>query len=224
MKLYLAGPMRGHPNFNREAFRAAAAMLRAEGHEVFCPAESTEAIYGADVYANNPTGDEARTAISARRVYAADLAYICNEAEGVAFLPGWRKSKGALGEFHAAVALDLHLRELSPVADEYRTLRAANQARTREWDPSGLVTLSFRGNELAGETGEACNVIKKLERERMNMPGSRATRDQLAEELADVVICADLTAMDAGIDLDSAVRAKFNATSEKVGMKTRLVG
>ena len=104
----------------------------------------------------------------------------------------------------------------------HETLRDANQARQCEWDAGNQITLAYRGNELAGEVGEACNVIKKLERERMGIRGSRATSEQLAEELADVVICADLIAMDAGIDLDAAVRRKFNATSEKVGLRTRL--
>lgn len=104
----------------------------------------------------------------------------------------------------------------------HSTLRAANQARQKEWDAGNQITLAYRGNELAGEVGEACNVLKKLERERLGIRGSRATKEQLAEELADVVICADLIAMDAGIDLDEAVRAKFNATSEKVGLATRL--
>lgn len=106
----------------------------------------------------------------------------------------------------------------------HNTLRAANVARQAEWDPSDQITLSYRGNELGGECGEAQNVIKKLERERLGIRGSRATRDQLAEELADVVICADLIAMAEGIDLDQAVAAKFNATSEKVGLATRLSG
>lgn len=101
-------------------------------------------------------------------------------------------------------------------------LRRANEARQAEWCPDQVPDLSFRGNELAGETGEACNVVKKLERERLGWRGSRATLEQLAEELADVVICADLTAMTAGVDLHAAVAAKFNATSEKVGLKTRL--
>jgi NTP pyrophosphatase (non-canonical NTP hydrolase) len=108
------------------------------------------------------------------------------------------------------------------MSDIYRTLRDANAARQREWDKGDQITLSYRGNELAGETGEACNVIKKLERERMGIRGSRDTVEHLAEELADVVICADLIAMAAGIDLDAAVAAKFNATSKKVGLRTRL--
>lgn len=105
----------------------------------------------------------------------------------------------------------------------YSTLREANLARQKEWDKDAQITLSYRGNELAGETGEACNIIKKLERERLGINGSRATVEQLAEELADIVICVDLVAMDKGIDLDEAVKQKFNKTSEKVGLKTRYV-
>lgn len=102
-------------------------------------------------------------------------------------------------------------------------LHAANIARQAEWCPDQVPDLSFRGNEFGGECGEAQNVIKKLERERLGWRGSRATVEQLAEELADVVICADLCAVTAGIDLAAAVVAKFNATSEKVGLTTRLV-
>lgn len=102
------------------------------------------------------------------------------------------------------------------------TLRSANIARQEEWDQDGQITAAYRGNELAGEVGEACNVIKKLERERLGILGSRATVEQLADELADVLICADLIAMHYGIDLEAAVARKFNATSEKVGLQTRL--
>lgn len=102
------------------------------------------------------------------------------------------------------------------------TLREANRARQAEWDPGKQITLEYRGNELAGETGEACNIIKKLARERLGIRGSRATVQELADELADVVICADLIALAEGIDLDAAVAAKFNATSAKMGLVTRL--
>ena len=104
----------------------------------------------------------------------------------------------------------------------HTTLRAANIARQIEWDQDNQITAAYRGNELAGEVGEACNVIKKLERERLGILGSRATVDELAYELADVLICADLIAMHYGIDLEAAVARKFNATSEKVGLRTRL--
>ena len=61
-----------------------------------------------------------------------------------------------------------------------------------------------------------------MERERLGIRGSRATKGQLAEELADVVICADLVALGEGIDLQQAVINKFNATSRKVGLSTML--
>lgn len=99
-------------------------------------------------------------------------------------------------------------------------LREANVTRQREWDPGNTITLEYRGNELAGETGEACNVIKKLARERLGLRGSRATPAQLAEELADIVICVDLIAMQLNIDLGEAVRVKFNATSKRYGLET----
>lgn len=106
----------------------------------------------------------------------------------------------------------------------FSSLRDANRARQEAWcpDPAQQPDLSFRGNELAGETGEVCNVIKKLERERHGWRGSRDSIEHLAEELADVVICADLIALNAGIDLAAAVAHKFNATSEKVGLPHRL--
>lgn len=102
------------------------------------------------------------------------------------------------------------------------TLRCANYSRNQEWDPAGSITLAYRGNELAGEVGEACNIIKKLERQRLGLRGSRATKEALAGELADVLICLDLIAMQADIDLDEALRVKFNAVSEKLGLATRL--
>lgn len=103
-----------------------------------------------------------------------------------------------------------------------RVLAEANRRRQKEWDPDNQVTLAYRGNELAGEVGEACNIIKKLERERLGIKGSRATEEQAAEELADVIICTSLIANDLGIDLWAAVVKKFNATSAKVGLSTGL--
>jgi NTP pyrophosphatase (non-canonical NTP hydrolase) len=101
-------------------------------------------------------------------------------------------------------------------------LRIANVARHEEWDVDNQITLLYLGNELAGEIGEACNVIKKLERERMGIRGSRDTIEHLAEELADGIICIDLAAAYCGIDLSRAVRTKFNLTSAARGLKTRL--
>ena len=102
-------------------------------------------------------------------------------------------------------------------------LREANIEREREWDKDNVITLSYRGNEMAGECGEACNIIKKLERAKLGLKGNTATVQQLADELADVVICADLIAMDMEIDLfGKAIPEKFNKTSIKYDLQTRM--
>jgi NTP pyrophosphatase (non-canonical NTP hydrolase) len=105
---------------------------------------------------------------------------------------------------------------------DLKNLRHANITRQHEWDRGNKIDACYRGTELAGEVGEALNVVKKLERERRGIDGSRDTVEHLGEELADVLICLDLLAMQYGIDLSAALVAKFNATSEKMGLKTRL--
>lgn len=104
----------------------------------------------------------------------------------------------------------------------FKTLREANTARQAEWDPTSQITPPFRCTELAGEVGEACNVVKKLERERMGIRGSRDSVEHLAEELADIMICVDLIAMDYEIDLTAAIVEKFNSTSTKNHLTTML--
>jgi len=80
-------------------------------------------------------------------------------------------------------------------------LQEKSTVRQREWDTNDDIDLVYRGNELAGEVGEACNVMKKLARERLGIRGSRATVEQLAEELADVIICSSLIANAENVDL-----------------------
>ena len=82
-------------------------------------------------------------------------------------------------------------------------LRRANEERQKEWEgESPVLTVAFRANELAGETGEACNILKKLDRERLGLPGSCASIHALTEELADVTICCDLLAQAFDVTLD----------------------
>lgn len=101
-------------------------------------------------------------------------------------------------------------------------LRTANEARHIEWSKGNEIPLSFRGLELGGECGEALNVLKKIEREKMGLVGSRASLQDMADELADVVICCDLIAMDLGINLNQAVATKFNKTSDKYKLTTKM--
>jgi hypothetical protein len=67
-------------------------------------------------------------------------------------------------------------------------------------------------------------IVKKLERERLGLRGSRATRQDLVDEIADVVIVADLICAVLDIDLGSVIIEKFNKTSRKYNLKTELMG
>lgn len=107
-------------------------------------------------------------------------------------------------------------------AATHYSLREANKARQKEWDEGATIDLCYRAVELSGEVGEALNIVKKLEREMRGIRGSRATLNDLADELADVAICLDLLVQHAGIDLEDAIERKFNATSKKNGLITRL--
>lgn len=113
MKIYVAGPMRGIPEFNFPAFNAAAARLRLEGHSVFNPAEKDNERHGVDISKGNATGDETIAAkqhgFNLREALGLDLAFICAEADAIALLPGWESSKGAKAEKATAEALGLEV-------------------------------------------------------------------------------------------------------------------
>jgi NTP pyrophosphatase (non-canonical NTP hydrolase) len=130
----------------------------------------------------------------------------------------------------------------------FERLSAINGRRCERWhgpdwcDPGDAWTIADWSNAMAGEAGEAANVVKKLRRvdtdlwDKQRYPGeTRAdlaqkppaeARDvlmaKLADELADVVLYADLLAQKAGIDLGDAVRSKFNRVSVAQDFPERL--
>lgn len=89
MKIYLAGPMTGLPEFNYPAFHAAAKELRDAGHEVENPAESTL-----------PEG-------STWQEYMKDGISRLLHCDAIHLLPGWEASRGAMAEFIVAQAIGL---------------------------------------------------------------------------------------------------------------------
>jgi NTP pyrophosphatase (non-canonical NTP hydrolase) len=108
---------------------------------------------------------------------------------------------------------------------DFAELRKANIARESARDPQHKITATYRATELGGEIAEALialNICKKLEREKLGLPGSRATVADLAAELADCVISCDLLALQYGIDLEKAVVSKFNQTSRTLKLRTKL--
>jgi S-adenosylhomocysteine hydrolase len=111
MKIYLAGPMRGYDQYNFSAFDNAAALLRAEGHKVFNPAERDRKTYGNDIQFVSKKQAQKR-GLNIRKVLAGDLAWICKHAECVALLPGWKHSRGANAERMTGLAIGAAIRYL----------------------------------------------------------------------------------------------------------------
>ena len=105
-------------------------------------------------------------------------------------------------------------------------LRRANVARQAEWPGGEHVDLCFRALEMAGEAGELANKLKKLVRLQRKITGTNEDRatlmKEIADEMGDVIITVDLIGMEIGISAAAAVEDKFNATSIKHGLKTRL--
>lgn len=102
----------------------------------------------------------------------------------------------------------------------FNTLRDANVNRQKEWPGNEHADVAFRTIEVAGEAGELAEAVKKFLRAERGIKGSTATRDDVASEMGDLLVSLDLLANQMGINLGEAVRAKFNATSEKYGMRT----
>lgn len=94
------------------------------------------------------------------------------------------------------------------------------------YSAKGVISLLFASNELGGECGELQNKIKKLVRRRTGMQGgiddSAEIRRAIADEIADVIICADLLAVELNIDIEESLVRKFNETSAQHGFNAVL--
>jgi len=89
--IYVSGPMTGMPDLNFPAFHAAAAMLRAQGHDVRNPAEVGEV-----------------PGMTWEHYMRKDLRMLC-DCTAIYLLPGWEKSKGAHLELHIAHRLGMEV-------------------------------------------------------------------------------------------------------------------
>lgn len=102
-----------------------------------------------------------------------------------------------------------------------KDLYKKNAARQVEWDATDEIDELFKTVELVGEVGELCNNIKKIKREQLGLAGSRCSRADLESEFGDVMITLALLADYMNVDLEQVTKDKFNATSEKMGFKTK---
>lgn len=97
--IYIAGPMRGYPRFNFDAFDAAEKELAGKGYNALSP-HRMELDHGFDPSKSlDANGFDLKEAV--RRDVEAIIA-----ADAVYMLKGWEQSAGATAEFHIARWLD----------------------------------------------------------------------------------------------------------------------
>lgn len=100
MNVYLAGPMRGYPQYNFPAFTAACRELRAAGYDVQSPHER-------DLGEGFDPGQSLQgQGFDLRAALLWDMGAVL-ASDAVVVLPGWQDSKGATAEVALAVAADI---------------------------------------------------------------------------------------------------------------------
>lgn len=87
MKIYIAGPMSGYPDFNRPAFNSAAHSISSGGNIPLSPAILPDGLDEPD--------------------YMAICITMLQRSDSVLMLPGWEKSAGAAAEHALAKKLGL---------------------------------------------------------------------------------------------------------------------
>ena len=107
--LYVAGPMRGYPQFNYPTFAHTAERLRSVGLKVISPHE-VDIDYG-DLPGFNVNDPNSFTQAHWHTAMRRDLNIILNEVDGIATLEGWWDSKGAKAEVYVARTIGLPVRD-----------------------------------------------------------------------------------------------------------------
>lgn len=110
--IYIAGPMRGHDNWNFDSFDRQAKLLRQNGWQVINPAElerNLQKKYGEmHPHEFNPDSNQSDQEFL-RKALQQDMTEICTNCTALYMLSGWEKSKGAIAERSLAQALGLDI-------------------------------------------------------------------------------------------------------------------
>lgn len=101
MRVYIAGPMTGKPEWNYPAFHAAAKVIEAMGDVALNPAEQD--LEFAREHVEEPD--------LIRQTYLRHDLLLLSTADSVAVLPGWENSRGATWEVSVCRMLGLPVRQ-----------------------------------------------------------------------------------------------------------------
>jgi hypothetical protein len=140
-KVYLAGPMRGIPEFNFPLFLAVGEYLEQEWNfEVFNPAQH-DIDRGFDFSGYDGTEDLSDTGFDLRQSLGDDLEFVAREADLVVVLDGWERSKGARAEVATALALGIpvvrydDLEHTEDAWDKVPRITEVPPLRNARWEP-----------------------------------------------------------------------------------------
>jgi hypothetical protein len=193
-RIYLAGPMRGIPDYNFPAFHEAAATLRFHGHKVWSPAER-------DLEANRDPNEVGALPL---KVYMADdLKAVC-ESEAVVLLPGWESSVGANLEVQVARTCDI------PVY-LYPSMEKLSESPTLaiEWGEETRVTDDDTGGQKGSKLArfDLISVLAQVEEAKVYGRGAQKYEDNnwrrgYAWSLSYAALLRHLAAFWAGEDRD----------------------
>jgi hypothetical protein len=110
-RYYIAGPMTGIPQFNFPLFHAAAAALRAAGHEIVSPAEQDSPAVQVAAMASTDGALDADGKVAGETwgdILAKDVKLVADGIDGIIFLPDWHLSRGARLEAFVALLSGKH--------------------------------------------------------------------------------------------------------------------
>lgn len=158
MKVYIAGPMRGYPQYNFPAFKEARERLREKGYDVVCPAEEDEKEgFDPNCYLEVPPDKY-------EEFLKRDFKMI-KRCDAIVLLPGWDKSEGARSEATYAIGKDIKLMFYADMCKEWAAQEKTACACCRH----------IRGVFCEHGAPDQCSVriglVKKIEE---NMKGAKA--------------------------------------------------
>lgn len=114
----------------------------------------------------------------------------------------------------------------------FQKLAETNYDRATTWHPGGLSewTVSDWAVAMAGECGEICDAVKKLNRLEIDLhsnnvrqPADReAAVKAIAQEIGDTLVYMDLLAQRLDLNLEDCVRDTFNRISVRENLPQRL--
>lgn len=102
----------------------------------------------------------------------------------------------------------------------FNKFQKINSKRSKEIYKRNKFDEYFYGLALAGEVGEACNILKKIKRG--SKKKDKSSLQELKDELGDIAAYLCLLADTLGVDLEDCIVSKFNEVSDRFQSKIKL--